>query len=112
MVEQQRKQRVWFVTGSSSGFGRALSEAVLDHGDRLVATARQVDDIRALTNRGRELANAVHDRHRTDAMRSWSICHDERRGVRARDAFPGAWTFVEWPEQQSDGHILPSAQIA
>lgn len=59
MAEQQRKQRVWFVTGSSSGFGRALSEAVLDHGDRLVATARQVDDIRALTNRGHERALAL-----------------------------------------------------
>lgn len=59
MAEQQRKQRVWFVTGSSSGFGRALSEAVLDHGDRLVATARHVDDIRALTNRGRERALAL-----------------------------------------------------
>ncbi|WGD49091.1 oxidoreductase [Bradyrhizobium sp. CB1650] len=59
MAEQRRKQRVWFVTGSSSGFGRALSEAVLDHGDRLVATARHIDDIRALTNHGRERALAL-----------------------------------------------------
>lgn len=59
MAEPQRKQRVWFVTGSSSGFGRALSEAVLDHGDRLVATARDVDDIRALTSQGDERALAL-----------------------------------------------------
>src|SRR5215217_5648107 len=31
---------VWFVTGTSSGLGRALVEAVVDHGDYVVATAR------------------------------------------------------------------------
>ena len=32
--------RVWFVTGSSRGLGRAIVEVVLDAGDRVVATAR------------------------------------------------------------------------
>lgn len=32
--------RVWFITGSSSGFGRSLAEEVLARGERLVATAR------------------------------------------------------------------------
>jgi NAD(P)-dependent dehydrogenase (short-subunit alcohol dehydrogenase family) len=32
---------VWFLTGASSGLGRALAEAVLDAGHRLIATARQ-----------------------------------------------------------------------
>jgi NAD(P)-dependent dehydrogenase (short-subunit alcohol dehydrogenase family) len=59
MAEQRRKQRIWFVTGSSSGFGRAVSEAVLAHGDRLVATARDVDDIRALVDRAGERALAL-----------------------------------------------------
>jgi NAD(P)-dependent dehydrogenase (short-subunit alcohol dehydrogenase family) len=36
-------ERVWFVTGASRGFGRALSEAVLSRGDRLVASARGSD---------------------------------------------------------------------
>ncbi len=34
--------RVWFITGASSGFGRALAEYALAHGDRVVATARNV----------------------------------------------------------------------
>jgi NAD(P)-dependent dehydrogenase (short-subunit alcohol dehydrogenase family) len=34
-------QQVWFITGSSRGFGRALVRAALDAGDRVVATARQ-----------------------------------------------------------------------
>jgi NAD(P)-dependent dehydrogenase (short-subunit alcohol dehydrogenase family) len=32
--------KVWFVTGSSRGLGRALVEALLTQGDRVVATAR------------------------------------------------------------------------
>jgi NAD(P)-dependent dehydrogenase (short-subunit alcohol dehydrogenase family) len=32
--------RVWFITGSSTGFGRALAEAVLASGDSAVLTAR------------------------------------------------------------------------
>jgi len=34
--------KTWLVTGSSRGFGRALAKAVLDAGDNLVATARDV----------------------------------------------------------------------
>jgi NAD(P)-dependent dehydrogenase (short-subunit alcohol dehydrogenase family) len=32
--------KVWLVTGSASGLGRNIAEAVLAGGDRLVATAR------------------------------------------------------------------------
>jgi NAD(P)-dependent dehydrogenase (short-subunit alcohol dehydrogenase family) len=30
---------VWFITGASSGVGRATAVAALDRGDRVVATA-------------------------------------------------------------------------
>ena len=39
---------VWFITGCSTGLGRALSEAVLKHGHRVVVSARnpaQIQDI-------------------------------------------------------------------
>jgi len=32
--------KVWLVTGSASGLGRSIAEAILASGDRLVATAR------------------------------------------------------------------------
>src|SRR5271166_1552946 len=32
--------KIWLVTGSASGLGRNIAEAVLASGDRLVATAR------------------------------------------------------------------------
>jgi NAD(P)-dependent dehydrogenase (short-subunit alcohol dehydrogenase family) len=40
----------WFITGSSSGFGRLLTERLLARGDRVAATARRpeaLDDLRA-----------------------------------------------------------------
>jgi NAD(P)-dependent dehydrogenase (short-subunit alcohol dehydrogenase family) len=36
-------QQTWFITGSSRGFGRALTDAALAIGDRVVATARRPD---------------------------------------------------------------------
>ena len=39
--------RSWFITGISSGLGRAIAQAALDHGDVVVGTARQQADIDA-----------------------------------------------------------------
>jgi NAD(P)-dependent dehydrogenase (short-subunit alcohol dehydrogenase family) len=36
----ERSSRVWFMTGASRGFGRALAEAVLARGEHVVATSR------------------------------------------------------------------------
>lgn len=38
--------RVWFITGCSSGFGRALVEAALAQGYKVVATARKLEQIK------------------------------------------------------------------
>ena len=35
--------RTWFITGVSSGFGRAIAEAVIATGDRVVGTVRNED---------------------------------------------------------------------
>ena len=43
--------KVWLITGSSRGFGRSLAEAVLEHGDRLVATARHPQQLSDLVTR-------------------------------------------------------------
>jgi NADP-dependent 3-hydroxy acid dehydrogenase YdfG len=40
--------KVWLGTGSASGLGRNIADAVLESGDRLVATARdtrRLDDL-------------------------------------------------------------------
>lgn len=41
-------KKVWFITGTSRGFGRAIAEAALDRGDFVIATARNprtLDDL-------------------------------------------------------------------
>ncbi|OZD04421.1 hypothetical protein CH275_14485 [Rhodococcus sp. 06-235-1A] len=44
-MDTTRADRVWFITGASSGFGREFVRAALDAGHRVVATARNVDDL-------------------------------------------------------------------
>ena len=38
-------QKTWFITGTSRGFGREWTEAALDRGDRVAATARDISTL-------------------------------------------------------------------
>src|SRR5258707_398213 len=51
--------KVWLITGSSRGLGRALAEAVLATGDRLVATAGNPAQLADLVERYRDRIRAV-----------------------------------------------------
>jgi NAD(P)-dependent dehydrogenase (short-subunit alcohol dehydrogenase family) len=51
--------RVWLITGASSGLGRALAEASLEQGDRVVATARDPSTVADLEDRYRGRAIAT-----------------------------------------------------
>jgi NAD(P)-dependent dehydrogenase (short-subunit alcohol dehydrogenase family) len=42
--------RVWFITGTTSGFGRAIAEAALERGDSVVATARRTEGLADLVD--------------------------------------------------------------
>lgn len=44
-------KKVWFITGSSRGLGRAITEAVLEAGHSVVATARRPEQLDALVER-------------------------------------------------------------
>jgi NADP-dependent 3-hydroxy acid dehydrogenase YdfG len=41
----QKENKVWFITGTSRGFGRVWAEAALKRGDKVAATARKVKSI-------------------------------------------------------------------
>lgn len=45
-------KRVWLITGTSSGFGRAIAEEALSRGDRVVATARRPQALAELAGQG------------------------------------------------------------
>jgi NADP-dependent 3-hydroxy acid dehydrogenase YdfG len=44
-------KKIWFITGSSRGFGRIWTEAVLKRGDLVAASARKVADLADLKER-------------------------------------------------------------
>jgi NAD(P)-dependent dehydrogenase (short-subunit alcohol dehydrogenase family) len=72
---------VWFVTGCSAGFGRAIAERVLAHGHRCVVTARNVAQVESIAAAHPERALAValdvtHAAARERALRA----ADERFG--------------------------------
>src|SRR5260221_11966553 len=65
IAKERRMTKTWLITGSSRGFGWELTKAVLESGDRVVATARrpeQLDDlVRQYGDRIRTVALDVTD---------------------------------------------------
>jgi NAD(P)-dependent dehydrogenase (short-subunit alcohol dehydrogenase family) len=65
--------KIWLITGCSTGFGRAIAEAALNAGQRVIATARDIRSIADLESSGRchvmtlditeasEIPNAIHE---------------------------------------------------
>jgi len=47
-MENRQKEKVWFITGSSRGFGKIWTEAALKRGDKVAATARDISSIATL----------------------------------------------------------------
>jgi NAD(P)-dependent dehydrogenase (short-subunit alcohol dehydrogenase family) len=61
----------WFITGASSGFGRAMTERLLARGDRVAATARKPERLADLATRyGDLLWTAALDVTDTPVLRS------------------------------------------
>jgi NADP-dependent 3-hydroxy acid dehydrogenase YdfG len=52
-------QKVWFITGTSRGFGRVWAEAALARGDRVAATARDVESLAPLVARYADQVAAI-----------------------------------------------------
>jgi NAD(P)-dependent dehydrogenase (short-subunit alcohol dehydrogenase family) len=52
-------RQTWFITGTSSGFGRAFAEHALAQGHNVVATARRVDTLGELVARAPDRALAL-----------------------------------------------------
>jgi NADP-dependent 3-hydroxy acid dehydrogenase YdfG len=47
--EKRMSGKVWFITGTSKGFGRVWAEAALARGDKVAATARDLTSLKPLS---------------------------------------------------------------
>ena len=83
--------KIWFITGSSRGFGRALVEAVLVAGDKVVATARKPEELADLSESYGDQVRAVK-MDVTSPAEGQSRCRHAgslwRRCCCERDGFP------------------------
>src|ERR1700760_4310086 len=59
VATKDENAKVWLITGSSRGLGRALAEAVLAAGHRLIATARNPKQLADLVERYGDSVRAI-----------------------------------------------------
>ena len=91
--------KVWFITGTSKGFGRIWADAALARGDKVVATARNLDDVAALAARHGDLvlplALDVTDRDAVFAAMKQAQAHFGRIDVVINNAGYGLFGTIE-----------------
>jgi NAD(P)-dependent dehydrogenase (short-subunit alcohol dehydrogenase family) len=82
--------KVWFITGSTRGLGRSLTEAVLAKGDKVVATARRPEQLEDLAGRYPDqilpVKMDVTDEEEVDEAVARSIAHFGRIDVVVNNA--------------------------
>ncbi len=97
--------KVWFITGSSKGFGRIWAEAALERGDKVALTARNVDTVSDLAEQyGAEnalpLTLDVTDKAAVDAAVAAAHQHFGRLDVVVNNAGYGLFGSVEEVSEQ------------
>lgn len=96
--------KIWFVTGSSRGFGRRFVEAALERGDKVVATARQAGSLADLVavhgERVLPLSLDVTDRAAVFAAVQRAHEHFGRIDVVVNNAGYGLYGMVEEIKEQ------------
>ncbi|HEY5289655.1 MAG TPA: SDR family oxidoreductase [Caulobacteraceae bacterium] len=91
--------KVWFITGSSKGFGRVWAEAALARGDRVAATARDVKAVQPLVeqygDRAAAIALDVTDRAAVGAAVAETVKRFGRIDVAVNNAGYGLFGTIE-----------------
>jgi NAD(P)-dependent dehydrogenase (short-subunit alcohol dehydrogenase family) len=91
--------KVWFITGSSKGFGHIWAEAALARGDRVAATARNTDTVKDLVDAYGDnvlpIALDVTDKAAVDAAVNRAHDHFGRLDVVVNNAGFGLFGTVE-----------------
>jgi NAD(P)-dependent dehydrogenase (short-subunit alcohol dehydrogenase family) len=96
--------KVWFITGTSKGFGRVWAEAALARGDRVAATARDIKTLQPLVERyGDQVAALtldVNDKAAVDKAVTETIARFGRIDVAINNAGYGLFGAVEEVSEQ------------
>ena len=92
-------EKVWFITGTSRGFGREWAIAALDRGDRVAATARNTDSLAELVEQYGDailpISLDVTDKEAATAAVAQAHEHFGRLDVVINNAGFGHFGFVE-----------------
>jgi NAD(P)-dependent dehydrogenase (short-subunit alcohol dehydrogenase family) len=102
--------KVWFITGTSKGFGRVWAEAALERGDRVVATARDAGTLTPLAEAYGDLVLPlsldVTDKAAIDAAVKRAHEHFGRLDVVVNNAGYGLFgTIEEVSEEQARAQL-------
>jgi NAD(P)-dependent dehydrogenase (short-subunit alcohol dehydrogenase family) len=96
--------KVWFITGTSRGFGREWAQAALERGDKVAATARDTASLRDLVEKHGDavlpLALDVTDRAAAFAAVEQAHAHFGRLDVVVNNAGYGHFGFIEEVTEQ------------
>lgn len=91
--------KVWFITGSSRGFGNEWATAALERGDRVAATARKVSDLKELSDKYGDKVLAleldVNSREAAFAAVQQAQAHFGRLDIVVNNAGYGQFGFIE-----------------
>ena len=91
--------KVWFITGTSKGFGRIWAEAALARGDKVAATAREISTLQPLVDQYGEnvlpLTLNVDDKAAVDAAVAQTIARFGRIDVAINNAGYGLFGTIE-----------------
>ncbi|MGK5685088.1 SDR family oxidoreductase [Actinoplanes sp. URMC 104] len=102
--------KTWLITGTSSGFGRLLTERLLERGDRVAATLRRPDALDDLAARaGDRLRVATLDVTRPDDVRrvvDEAFAHFGTVDVVVNNAGYGLLAAVEEPSREQILRVL------
>lgn len=102
--------KTWFITGTSSGFGRILTEELLERGDRVAATLRrprELDGLRA--GGGDRLWTAELDVTQPDDVRrvvDEAFAHFGTVDVIVNNAGYGLFSAIEEPTREQISRVL------
>jgi NAD(P)-dependent dehydrogenase (short-subunit alcohol dehydrogenase family) len=108
VMSESNKQKVWFITGASTGFGRGLAEQVLAAGGNVVATARKPEQIADLQqkfpDRALALALDVTDQAAIDGAVAAAIARFGRVDVLVNNAGYGLAGAIE---EATEAEFMP-----